>query len=155
LQEWFQDLRDQIRHNLVYMDTGQYLPLSHRQAMADSVVIEEGENEFRLIGGPYIYTYELGRGPTVNPGDGAVRRYVMEFLEEENIQPYGNYDIPSVAYFVASKIHETGSRPYRKGEPTGVISDVINETLTKAIAAKIKDLYAVEVAGFIKKAIND
>ena len=44
------------------------------------VVTSEG---LRIYGGEWVFTYEYGRGPTVNDGDGAVRRNVLAYLKEE------------------------------------------------------------------------
>ncbi|NEM96172.1 hypothetical protein [Pontibacter burrus] len=153
-------LVEQVAYNISTMDTGQYLPASQREKMAASVRYELDEEEFRLVGGEYIWTYETGRGPTVNPGDGAVRRYVLEYIREEGIEPRGQdkrglpIDESTLAYFISRKIHQEGSKPWRTGQPTGVISEIINEKLLTNVEAMLTEAYAAEVAGFLLETIE-
>lgn len=152
-------LVDQVAYNIATIDTGQYLPTSHRERMAATVKYELDDKEFRLVGGEYIWTYELGRGPTVNMGNGAVRRYVREYIEENNVQPRGlderGFPITedTLDYYVSRKIHEEGSKPFRHKKPTGVISEIINDKLVEKVEQLLTEAYTSEIAGFLLKAI--
>jgi len=151
-------LVDQLAYNIATIDTGQYLPTSHREQMAATVAYELDEKEFRLVGGEYIWTYELGRGPTVNMGNGAVRRYVREYIRENNVKPRGldeqGFPITedTLDYYIARKIHEEGSKPYRHKKPTGVISEIVNDDLVEKVEALLNESYTSEIAEFLLKA---
>ena len=151
-------LVDQLAHNIATIDTGQYLPASHRENMAATVSYELDDKEFRLVGGEFIWTYEIGRGPTVNMGNGAVRRYVREYIREEGIQPKGQkrngmpVDEDTLAYFVSRRIHESGSKPWREKRPTGVISDIVNDRLVVKVEDLLSESYTSEIAAFLLKA---
>lgn len=155
MEQLGKQLVEQLAYNIGTMDTGQYLPISHREAMAATVRYEIDEEEFRLVGGEYIWTYELGRGPTVNPGDGAVRRYVKEYIQEEGIEPRGQdaqgmpIDEDTLAYFISRRIHESGSKPWRSGQPTGVISEIINDKTVERVEQLLSEAYTLEIAEFI------
>lgn len=155
LEQLGKQLVEQLAYNIGTMDTGQYLPASHREAMAATVKYEIDEEEFRLVGGEYIWTYELGRGPTVNPGTGAVRRYVKEYIQEEGIEPRGQdrngmpIDEDTLAYFISRRIHESGSKPWRNAQPTGVISEIINDKTVERLEQLLSEAYTAELAEFL------
>lgn len=160
LERLGKQLVEQVAHNIATMDTGQYLPLSHREKMAGTVKYEIDEEEFRIIGGQYIWTYELGRGPTVNMGDGAVRRYVREYIDETGMQPKGQdrngmpIDEATLAYFISRKIHESGSKPWRNQHPTGVISGIINDKTVEQVEALLSEAYTAEIAAYLLNAVE-
>lgn len=161
MDKLFKELVARVQTAIVMTDTGQYLPLSKRQAMADTVTYEADDEEFRLVGGKYIFTYEQGRGPTVNMGPGEVRRYVREYLEENNITPRGQdrrgipIDRDTLAFFISRKIHEYGSKPFRNQERTGVLSDIINQELIAEADEMLSEAYAADIAQFLLKAANE
>lgn len=158
LEKLGKQLVDQLAHNIVTIDTGQYLPISHRERMAGTVKYELDDKEFRIIGGQHIWTYELGRGPTVNGGNGAVRRYVAEYIQENNIQPRGldEMGLPITEevldFYIARKIHEEGSKPWRNKQPTGVLTEIINDQTVEKIENLLGEAYTLEIAEFLLKA---
>ncbi|KAA3438485.1 hypothetical protein [Rufibacter hautae] len=86
-----------------------------------------------ICGGEWVFTYDYGRGLTVNDGEGAVRRNALAFIREEGIKPKGlladgsPMDQETLAFFLSRKIHQQGTLLYRTQTQSGVLSDVINE----------------------------
>ncbi|GAA4434675.1 hypothetical protein GCM10023188_25890 [Pontibacter saemangeumensis] len=153
-KEWVAALQKSIAQT----DTGQYLPRAEREAMAATVGYAFTDTGFELFGGQYIWTYEYGRGPTVNDGDGAVRRYVRRYIDEEGMVPKGQdkngmpIDEDTLAFFISRKIHETGSKPWRNNQPTGVLSGIINDEAVVGLEQLLSEPYAIEIAQYLTKA---
>lgn len=110
--------------------------MRERQLMANSLYFEITDKGVNLWGGKWVFTYEYGRGPTVNDGDGAVRRNALEYIKEEGmlskfLTKDGNpIDQNTLAFFVSRSIHEKGTVLFREKKQSGVLSSVINEQLT-------------------------
>lgn len=149
----------ELQRNITTTDTGQYLPRAHREAMAATLGYSITDTEFQLFGGEFIWTYEIGRGPTVNDGPGAVRRYVREYIQEEGIVPRGQdrrgmpIDEDTLAFFISRKIHETGTKPWRSGQPTGVISSIVNDAAVAELEQILSEPYAADIAQYLTRAI--
>lgn len=140
-QRWVTQLQDSIRNT---PDTGNYIPRAEREKMAASIRYEVTEEGLIIYGGEWVFTYEYGRGPTVNDGDGAVRRNVLAYIKEEGIQPKGlladgsTPDQDTLAFFISRKIHQEGTLLYRTQTQSGVLSNVINENTVRELN---KDLF--------------
>lgn len=148
-------LVEQLSERIASTDTGQYLPRAEREKLAKSVGYELTDTEFSVYGSKYLYTQETGRKPTVNMGDGAVRRYVLAYIKEEGIVPRGQdkngmpIDEATLAYFISRKLHQEGGKPYRNKERTGVISGLINDKLVEDLEAMLTEAYTDEIAAFL------
>lgn len=140
-----------IKANAINMDTGQYLPLSRRKELADQVTYELTDDELIIRGGGYFYTLVFGRGPTVNPGPGAVRRYVSEYLKE---QGESGEDLQRHAFFASRKIHEYGSKPFRDRQPTTVVSQVINTETIRTLTESISTAFAADASRYILNSVR-
>jgi hypothetical protein len=157
LEKLAKEMVEKLRYNISTVDTGQYLPRANREAMAATLGYTLTDTTLELFGGAFIWTYEIGRGPTVNNGPGAVRRYVREYIREEGIEPKGQtreglpVDEDTLAFFISRRIHELGSKPWRSGQPTGVISDVINDDAVAELEELLSEPYAVEIAHYLTR----
>lgn len=133
LRQYGDDWIRRIKENILNVNTGNYVPRRERQIMADSLVYEITPNTFKIYGGKWVFTYEFGRGPTVNGGDGAVRRNALEYIKEEGIvskyltKDGKSIDQSTLAFFISRKIHQEGTTLYRNKTRSGVISGVIND----------------------------
>ncbi|MEJ8803140.1 hypothetical protein [Pontibacter sp. H249] len=151
-------LVSQLSERIATTDTGQYLPRAEREKLAASVGYELTDTEFSIYGSEYLYTQETGRRPTVNNGDGAVRRYVLAYIREEGIEPRGQdrngmpIDEGTLAYFISRKLHEEGGKPWRNRQHTGVISGVINDKLIEQVEALLTEAYTAEIAEYLLEA---
>lgn len=155
-QKWVAQLQDNIINT---PDTGNYIPRQERIKMAQSIRYEVDDNGLTIYGGEWVFTYEFGRGPTVNDGDGAVRRNALAYIREEGIQPKGMQrdgspiDEETLAFFISRKIHEQGSLPYRTDTPTGVLSDVISPENIKELESKLFFEIGTKIDSIFIKAI--
>lgn len=85
----------------------------------------------------YVFATEDGRKPTKKAGDGVLKKKIEGWLEDKGIPIWEGYTRKSQAYVIARKIHKDGTRLFRRGGNSGVISDVINERLLDEIAADV------------------
>lgn len=143
--QWVEQLQDNIINDHAH---GNYIPQALREKMAGSVEYKTDDNSFTILADQWVFTYEYGRGPTVNQGDGAVRRNVRAYIRENNIQPQGYkangdpIDEDTLAFFISRRIHEEGSRLFRDHAQSGVLSGVIND---QNIEKLMKDISTVLV----------
>lgn len=139
-QKWVAQIKDSIINT---PDTGNYIPRAERERMAASVRYEVTKDGLDIIADQWVFTYEYGRGPTVNDGDGAVRRNALAYIREEGIQPKGlqrdgsPIDEETLAFFISRKIHQEGTLLYRTQSQSGVLSDVINEDTVKELDSRL------------------
>lgn len=75
---------------------------------ARSISTIEIKNGFAIEGEDYVDTFEDGRPPTSNSGDGALRRNLIEWARIKGIKE-------SLVYVIARKIHEDGNLMWRTG----------------------------------------
>ena len=154
-QKWVEQLQDNIINDHAH---GNYVPLALREKMARSVEYQVGENEFTITADQWIFTYEYGRGPTVNQGDGAVRRNVRAYIRENNIQPQGYkangdpIDDDTLAFFISRKIHEQGSKLFRDHQQSGVLSGVINDKNVEQLLNDINTVLVPSVTSMLLEA---
>lgn len=156
LEQFGKELVPELQQSIIdNHDTGNYLPRAEREKMAATIRFEISPNGFKLYGGQWIWTYEYGRGITVNDGDGAVRRNVLAYLKEQGItSKYKTKDGKDIdqnllAFFISRRIHQEGSIPYRTNTVTGVISSVINEGQIK----KLKDRLLFEFKTVVRSTL--
>lgn len=101
-----------------------------------SIRAEASENRLLITAAGYALTAEDGRGPTRQNGDGAVRRNIEKWLSQKGIPLWQGYTRKQQAFVIARKIHKEGTRLFRRGGNSGVLSSVLNERLLDEIAAK-------------------
>lgn len=156
--QWVGQLQDNIINDHAH---GNYVPLAQRQEMARSVEYQVGEHEFTITAGQWIFTYEYGRGPTVNQGDGAVRRNVRAYIRENNIQPQGYkangdpIDEDTLAFFISRRIHEEGSKLFRDHTQSGVLSGVINDQNIEKLLRDISTVLVPSVTSMLLEGVSN
>lgn len=92
----------------------------------------------KIYGRPYFMTVETGRKatPTYKPS----RQFVA------NIQAWMNAkNVEGSAYGIAQAIHKKGSKLFREGGRTDIVSNVIGESFVQSISKEILDKFAKEV----------
>lgn len=148
-----------LKENILTYYTGNYVPRYEREKDAGTVQFTIQGNELTIFGGKYLYTYAHGRGPTVNDGDGAVRRNVLQYLKEENIQPAGvtrdgkPIDQSLLALFISRGIHQKGTQLFRTKGNSGVFSDVLETgpQSVEEIVKQISDQLSVQLSDNLKQ----
>ena len=141
---------EDIRLNAINIDTGQYFPKRLREELAAELSYEVTEDEFILRGKGYFYTLVTGRGPTVNPGPGAVRRYITEYLEE---QGESGADLTRHAFNAATRQHEYGSKLYRSGQQSEVVKSIINEQTIADLKQQVAQALVIDVGKYIQESV--
>lgn len=144
LEEFGKELVPALQESIIEThDTGNYLPRAEREKMAASVRFEVSPSGLKVYAGEWIFTYEYGRGITVNDGDGAVRRNVLAYLKEQGItskfktKDGKDIDQATLAFFISRKIHQEGSIPYRTNTVTGVLSSIINQEAINKLKTRL------------------
>lgn len=94
------------------------------------------ENHVQVVsvmnGYNYIMHLEHGRGPTKTstPSQPTLRTRIEQWVEQRGITPNG-ISQASLAYLIARKIHREGTKLYREGGNSGIISEVQTEEWIK------------------------
>jgi len=85
----------------------------------------------------YIFTTEDGRAPTKNPGPGVLRPRIREWLDQKGVPEWPGMTRDAQAFVIARKIHKDGTRLFRRGGNSGVLSSVLTEELISRISLKV------------------
>ena len=99
------------------MDAGKF-NASGRTKASFEVYAEEyygaltGLRSFQTLVAQRITDGGKGRGPTINDGDGALYRSILQWLNDKGIQPTTG-TIEEMARNISNKIHKKGTRIYR------------------------------------------
>lgn len=87
-----------------------------------------------LLGAKYIMALEDGRGPTGSGGGKSegktLREKILEWIKAKNITPVNTarkMNQEQLSWAIAIKIHNEGTKLFRDGGHSGVISNVIND----------------------------
>lgn len=160
LEAFDKEIIPRLQDNFLGKETGNYTPRRQREEMAASVRSEFSEDTYTLYANGYAFTYEYGRGPTINPGNGAVRRNVLQYLTEENITPRGQKangmpaELEDMAFWISRRIHEDGSKLFREKKQSGVISEVINAESLDKLQSSIAEALLIDTSSFLLKGID-
>jgi hypothetical protein len=160
LEAFDKEIIPRLQENFISKGTGNFTPRAQREQMAASIRSEFKDNTYTLYADAYAFTYEYGRGPTINPGNGAVRRNVLQFLKEENIAPKGQKangmpaELEDLAFWISRRIHEDGSRLFREKKQSGVISEVINAESIDKLQSSIAEALLLDTSSFLLKGID-
>ena len=85
----------------------------------------------------YIFTAEDGRAPTKNPGPGVLRPRIREWLDQKGVPAWPGMTRDAQAFVIARKIHKEGTRLFRRGGNSGVLTDVLTDELIARISIKV------------------
>lgn len=129
---------------------------------AENSLSESATNTELLVeGNPFLIIAERGRGKTINPGDGALRRAVSRWIEVEGIvSTYTNkatgkpFSQVSLAYFISKSIHRGGTNLYKRGGNSGVLSEVVTPERIDALLETFGNKYFNEISSQILTAFE-
>lgn len=84
--------------------------------------------EDRLVVSSLLYglTSETGRGPTKQSQGGVLFRQILKWLDDKGIPEKEEMSRRTQAFLITRSIHERGTKAFREGRKTGVLSDIIN-----------------------------
>ena len=105
-----------------------------------SIEAEATEDRLIVSAAGYALSAEDGRGPSKkgsNPG--ILKNQIENWLEAKGIPVWSGFTRKSQAYVIARKIHKSGTKLFREGGNSGVLSSVINDRLIDEISARALD----------------
>lgn len=162
LQQFGQSISGGIKDNLAktasHLDT---FLINENNEAANSLRVQASDSSLEIFGSQYIGISEDGRGPTKNPGDGALRRAIIRYINRYNIKMYLNkkkgldFSIKSGAYFWSQSIHKGGTPLNKRGGGSGVISDVITTQRVNTLSSTFATKYLNNVTSEILKAFKE
>ena len=124
--------------------------------LSRSLLFEATPDRLTVSAAGYVFTTEEGRGPSrggTEPGE--LRRQIEVWLAAKNIPLWEGYTRKGQAFVIARKIHNEGTRLFRRGGNSGALSSVLNDELIEQITAKIADQYEQDVLTAVARAIQD
>lgn len=129
--------------------------------LSKSFRYELDPNKLRLFGAAYTEAVEVGRRPTVNSGDGQLRRAIRRWIDQKGIIPKPDargraVSKDSLAYLISRKIHREGTRlfsgvdSYGRTKPTGIIQGVINDGRIDSLKKQLITSFVFQIKQEIK-----
>jgi hypothetical protein len=146
-----------IRNNIATKDYTGYGPSNNTGQTAASIGYEWDGRTLQIFTtrGSALRSLEVGRPPTTGPGDGVVRRKILEWIQQRGISS-PDISQESLAYLISRKIHNEGTIIWRKfgkqGLKTGVITDYINNPAIDDVAEKLATFVLRELSNKFQKA---
>jgi hypothetical protein len=102
-----------------------------------------------LYGPDYIGALEDGRGPTksgAGKGSPTLREAIEEWLQYAGIPTPQGKTRRDLAYAIAASIHAKGTRLFRQGGKSGVLSETITERSFDQLINDLTDIHMVTVS---------
>lgn len=126
----------QIKENLA--STGTNATGETGNSLRLEVKNEGFKQVLKIYGRPYFMTVETGRKPTPD------FKPSIQFVA--NIKRWMDAKGKTgSAYGIAQAIHKKGSKLFREGGRTDIVSNVVNESFVQSISKEILDKFAKEV----------
>lgn len=107
---------------------------------SDSLEVVIGENQGSLLGAPHIGALEYGRSPRKTTEDQGMWKNIQKWLIARGL-PSSDSNAKSLTWH----INKYGTLQYRLGKPSGIISDVINESVIEKLRNELGDKYLIDV----------
>jgi hypothetical protein len=105
---------------------------------------EINDTDGTLYGVDYVFTLETGRkGGAVPTG---FRDIILKWMESKSL--FSNEKLSkqkSIAYFIAKKIQESGTKLHREGATSGILSKFINDNSISEFSKKLQVFLEQEV----------
>lgn len=106
------------------------------RSLMQEIEINQVFTRLTVSAASYVFTTEEGRGPTKGRGDGELYRRILQWIEDKKL------NIPDkqkrgVAFAITKTIHEKGTRLFRSGSLSGVLSNVLNDQRVNEILEAI------------------
>jgi hypothetical protein len=114
----------------------------------------QSDKELIIYGAPYAGAIEFGRGPSSGKGDGSLRGIIRKWIDVKGITPTGKISKDSLAFLITRKIHEEGTKLYRKDgkkNPSKVIDGIRTDGRIEELAKKLALNVITEVKTQLKE----
>jgi hypothetical protein len=133
--------------------------------LAKSFRYELNPNKLRLFAAAYAGAAEVGRKPTVNGGNGALKQQIRRWIDEKGIVPKPDANgravsKDSLAFLISRKIHREGTALYNgvdsygRSKPTGIIMGVINDGRIDTLKKQLISSFVIQIKQEIKDVGN-
>lgn len=156
LSGYGQGVVDEIKKNLA--STGTDATGETSKSLRFEVKKDADKTILSVYGRPFIMAVETGRGPAKGSGQGnsGMAENILKWMNAKGIKTDQSHkERFGFAKFLTKKINEEGSKLYKSGGRTDIISPVINETLinniTKDVLKQFSGLYLKNVAQTFKE----
>lgn len=136
LSKYGQSTVDQIRENL--SSTGTNATGKTAKSLRYEVKTEGSKTTLKVLGKPYFAVVETGRKPT--PDYKPSKQFVDSIKEWMSAKGK-----EGSAYAIALSIHKKGTKLFRDGGRTDIISNVVNQNLVDKISKELLDKFADQV----------
>lgn len=133
----------QIQQNLT--STGTNATSKTSRSLHFEVKDEGTTQTLKVLGRPYFMVVETGRKPTPQYTKPS-KEFVKSIKEWADTKGLGKF-----AYGIALSIHRKGTKLYREGGRTDIVSNVVNENLVAQIT---KDVLVKFADHYLKNAVN-
>lgn len=134
LEQWLNGIVDGIRANM------EAEGVNATGRTSASLEVRMTPTGGQIWGREHFDTLEIGRGPTENPGDGALFRNIREWIVAKGIHvtpmPYRTdrphmyteeeRSLNAAAYAITKRIHERGTVLYNSAPRTSIYTDLID-----------------------------
>lgn len=107
---------------------------------SESLEVIVSANQGSLLGAYYIGALEYGRSPRKNIEDQGMWMAIQKWMRARGL-PSSDSNAKSLTWY----INKYGTLQYRLGKPSGIISDVINESVIEKLRDEFGDKYLIEV----------
>lgn len=112
------------------------------------VLNEGGGQRLQVEGEGYIFTTEDGRGPTKRAGDGTLKEKLFQWTKDKGIRAKNDKErrgiVNAILFSPKKGMHKFGSKRYRKGGKSGILSSVINDKRVNSIENRIAEAAELE-----------
>lgn len=123
-------------------------------------------DRLRVYAAAYYSAIEIGRKPTVNGGQGALRAIIRRWIDQKGITPKPDQNgravsKDSLAYLITRKIHREGTLLNSTGKdyagrpkPTGIITGVINDGRLNSLKKQLITSFVFQIKQDIANVSN-
>ncbi len=134
--------------------------------LAGSFTYDLKPNRLIVKGAGYYSAIEIGRKPTVNGGQGALRSIIRRWIDQKGITPKPDQNgravsKDSLAYMITRKIHREGTLLNSSGKdyagrpkPTGIITGVINDGRLNSLKKQLITSFVFQIKQDLKNVSN-
>lgn len=123
---------------------------------AAAIRVESDAVSVSIFGPDYVYALEYGRGPTksTTKSNPTLLEQIKEWAMAKSIISDDSKASLSIVYAITKSIHKRGTLLYQSGQPSGVISSVINNISQNSIMREIVLLQLGEYTQSIREAVG-
>lgn len=130
------------------------------RSIQSDVEVTKDFQELTVSALAYVFAVEEGRAPTRRSQGGILYPQILRWIDEKPVAVPSDFkDTRSstakekFAWAITQKIHRDGTKLFRSGKPSGVLSSVLNETFLDKALAKLgneaEGEFITQLRGFV------